>query len=449
MPSFFLPTVLLPAGWAANVRLSTDGGVITAVERNASVTSADIVLPGIALPGLPNLHSHAFQRGMAGLAQRGGDFWSWREVMYRFVAVLTPDDIEAIAALAYMEMLEAGFTAVAEFHYLHQGVDGAEYANPAETAARIAEAAEQTGIGLTLLPVFYAHGGFNAAPPTPGQRRFITDLDRYAVLLEAAASAIATLPDARIGVAPHSLRAATATELSKVVQLAAGRVVHIHVAEQQREVDECRAATGATPVQYLLARVPVDGRWCIVHATHMTAAETTALAATGAVAGLCPITEADLGDGIFPALGWRDAGGRFGIGTDSNTAISASQELRLLDYSQRLAHHGRVLLAPAGISTGRYLWGEAAAGGAQALDRAIGAIAPGRRADFVILDPAHPALMGRSGDAVLDALVFAAATPCIADVVVGGTHVVRDGQHIARDRIVARWQRTAERLVGA
>jgi formiminoglutamate deiminase len=446
MPSFFLPTVLLPAGWASNVRVRTDAGAITEITQNATVTSADINLPGIALPGLANLHSHAFQRGMAGLAQRGGDFWSWREVMYRFVAVLTPDDIQAIAAIAYMEMLEAGFTAVAEFHYLHHAPDGAHYANPAETAARIAEAAEQTGIGLTLLPVFYAHGGFNAAPPSPGQRRFITDLDRYAVLLEAAQRAIAALPDARIGVAPHSLRAATATELAEVVRLGAGRVVHIHVAEQQREVDDCRAATGATPVQYLLATMPVDERWCLVHATHMTAAETTALAATGAVAGLCPITEADLGDGIFPALGWRDAGGRFGIGTDSNTAISASQELRLLDYSQRLAHQGRVLLAPPGVSTGRYLWNEAAAGGAQALDRAIGAIAPGRRADFVILDPAHPALVGRSGDAVLDALVFAAASPCITDVVAGGTHVVRDGRHIAREHIVTEWQRTAERL---
>jgi len=343
-------------------------------------------------------------------------------------------------------MLEAGFTAVAEFHYLHHAPDGTPYANPAETAARIAAAAAQTGIGLTLLPVFYAHGGFDAAPPAPGQRRFVTDLDSYATLLEGSEHAIAGLPDARLGLAPHSLRAATTQELAALVTLAAGRVLHIHVAEQVKEVEDCLAATGARPVQHLLASVPVDRRWCIVHATHMTDAETQALAATGAVAGLCPITEADLGDGIFPALAWRDAGGMFGIGTDSNTAISAAQELRLLEYGQRLAHRARNLVAPPGVSTGRYLWDQATAGGAQALDRRIGAIAAGHRADLVVLDPMHPALAGRSDDAVLDALIFAAATPCIADVLVAGHHVVRGGRHIARDRILADWRRTAQRL---
>jgi formiminoglutamate deiminase len=395
---------------------------------------------------MPNLHSHAFQRGMAGLAQRGGDFWSWRDVMYRFLAILTPDDIETIAALAYMEMLEAGFTAVAEFHYLHHAPDGTEYANPAETSARIAAAAEQTGIGLTLLPVFYAHGGFNAAPPTPGQRRFITDLDRYATLLEHAQRAIAPLADARLGLAPHSLRAATPQELTALTTLAAGRVLHIHVAEQTREVEDCLSATGATPVQHLLASAPVDQSWCLIHATHMTATETTALAATGAIAGLCPITEADLGDGIFPTLAFRDAGGTFGIGTDSNTAISPTQELRLLDYTQRLTHRARNVLTPPNLSTGRHLWNEATRGGAQALDRAIGALAPGHRADIIILDPSHPALTGRTDDAILDAMIFAAAIPCITDVIVGGRQIVRDGQHIAHRDIVERWRRTAASL---
>jgi formimidoylglutamate deiminase len=445
MTTFFLPTALLPTGWAHDVRVTVADGTITAVDAAATPDNATR-LPGVALPGMPNLHSHAFQRGMAGLAQRGGDFWSWREVMYRFVAALTPDDIETIFALAYMEMLEAGFTAVAEFHYLHHAPDGTAYANPAELCARIAAAAEQTGIGLTLLPVFYAHGGFNAAPPTAGQRRFITDLDGYAALLDAAQRAIAALPDARLGLAPHSLRAATAAELAALVTLAAGRVLHIHVAEQRREVDDCLAATGASPVQYLLATTPIDARWCVIHATHMTAAETTALAATGAVAGLCPITEADLGDGIFPALAWRDAGGKFGIGTDSNTAISATQELRLLEYGQRLTHRARTLLAPQGVSTGRHLWDQATRGGAQALDRSIGALAPGHRADLVVLDPMHPALTGREDDAILDALIFAAATPCITDVLVNGRHVVRDGRHIARRDIVQRWHRTVRRL---
>ena len=449
MHSCFFPTALLPDGWARNVQITIADGAITSVhvdaDRNAT-PDGTTCFAGIALPGMPNLHSHAFQRGMAGLAQRGGDFWSWREVMYRFVAVLTPDDIQAIAALAYMEMLEAGFTAVAEFHYLHHASDGSKYANPAETSARIAAAAEQTGIGLTLLPVFYAHGGFNAAPPAPGQRRFLTDLDRYATLLAAAQRAIAALPDARLGLAPHSLRAATPRELTALVALAAGRVLHIHVAEQTREVEDCLSATGTTPVQHLLASAPIDHRWCVVHATHMTAAETTALAATGAIAGLCPITEADLGDGVFPALAWRDAGGKFGIGTDSNTAISAAQELRLLDYSQRLTHRTRNVLTPPGRSTGRYLWNEATSAGAQVLDRAIGALAPGQRADIVILDPAHPALTSRTDDAILDAMIFAAATPCITDVLVGGKHVVHAGRHIARDQILAAWQQTARRL---
>jgi formimidoylglutamate deiminase len=358
---------------------------------------------------MPNLHSHAFQRGMAGLVQRGGDFRSWRRVMYRFLAALTSDDIEAVAALAYMEMLEAGFTAAAEFLYLHHAPGGTAYANPAELSTRIATAAEQSGIGLTLLPVFYAHGGFNAAPPAPEQRRFITDLDSYTALLEAAQHAIAALPDARLGLAPHSLRAATAPELAALVTLAVGRVLHIHLAEQHREVEDCLAATGQRPVEHLLANLPIDHRWCAIHATHMTAAETNALAASGAIAGLCPITEADLGDAIFPALAWRDGGVKFGIGTDSNTAISAPQELRLAEYGQRLTHQARNVLAPPGISTGRHLWDRATSGGAQPLERRIGAIAPGHRADIVILDPADPALTGRAGDAILDTLIFAAA----------------------------------------
>jgi formimidoylglutamate deiminase len=445
MQSFFAPIALLRDGWARDVRITAVDGTITAVQPDATPDDATH-LSGIALPGMPNLHSHAFQRGMAGLAQRGGDFWSWREVMYRFLAALTPDDIEAITALAYMEMLEAGFTAVAEFHYLHHDRDGAPYADPAELCARIAAAATETGIGLTLLPVFYAHGGFNAAPPTPGQRRFICDLDGYARLLLGAERAVAALPDARLGLAPHSLRAATAGELAQLGDLAAGRVLHIHLAEQVQEVADCLTATGARPAEYLLASAKLDHRWCLVHATHMTASETAALAATGVVAGLCPITEADLGDGVFPALAWRDAGGRFGIGTDSNTAISVTQELRLLEYSQRLHHRARNLLAPPGISSGRHLWDQAGRGGGQALDRRIGALAPGYRADIVVLDPAHPALIGRADDALLDALIFAAATPCVTDVLVGGRHVVRDGSHVGRERILAGYRRTIRSL---
>jgi formimidoylglutamate deiminase len=446
MQAYFFPCALLPDGWAHNVRLTVADGTITAVQRDA-VSGEASRLPGTALPGMPNLHSHAFQRGMAGLAQRGGDFWSWRDVMYRFQATLSPEDTEAIAALAYMEMLEAGFTAVAEFHYLHHAPDGKPYANFAELSARVASAAQQTGIGLTLLPVFYAHGGFGAAAPAAGQCRFVCDLDQYARLLEAAQRGLATLSDARLGVAPHSLRAVSAGELRQIAILAAGRVMHIHVAEQIPEVEECLAVTGVRPVDHLLAHATVDQRWCIVHATHMNHSETSTLAATGAVAGLCPITEADLGDGCFPALAWRDAGGRFGIGTDSNTAISVTQELRMLEYSQRLHYRARNVLAPGKVSTGRYLWDQATSSGAQALDRRIGALAPGCRADIVVTDPTHPALIGRSGDMMLDALIFGVATTCVTDVIVGGRHVVREGRHIARERILAGWYNVARHLM--
>jgi formimidoylglutamate deiminase len=446
MQAYFFPCALLPDGWAHNVRLTVADGTITAVQRDA-VSGEASRLPGTALPGMPNLHSHAFQRGMAGLAQRGGDFWSWRDVMYRFQATLSPEDTEAIAALAYMEMLEAGFTAVAEFHYLHHAPDGKPYANLAELSARVASAAQQTGIGLTLLPVFYAHGGFGAAAPAAGQCRFVCDLDQYARLLEAAQRGLATLSDARLGVAPHSLRAVSAGELRQIAILAAGRVMHIHVAEQIPEVEECLAVTGVRPVDHLLAHATVDQRWCIVHATHMNHSETSTLAATGAVAGLCPITEADLGDGCFPALAWRDAGGRFGIGTDSNTAISVTQELRMLEYSQRLHYRARNVLAPGKVSTGRYLWDQATSSGAQALDRRIGALAPGCRADIVVTDPTHPALIGRSGDMMLDALIFGVATTCVTDVIVGGRHVVREGRHIARERILAGWYNVARHLM--
>jgi formimidoylglutamate deiminase len=446
MQTYFSPCALLPDGWAHNVRLTVANGTITAVQRDT--TSGDAIrLPGTALPGMPNLHSHAFQRGMAGLAQRGGDFWSWRDLMYRFQAALSPEDTEALAALAYMEMLEAGFTAVGEFHYLHHAPDGKPYANPAELSVRVVSAAEQTGIGLTLLPVFYAHGGFGAAAPAAGQYRFVCDLDQYARLLEAAQLGLATLPDARLGVAPHSLRAVSGGELRQITVLAAGRVVHIHVAEQVREVEECLAATGVRPVEHLLAHAPVDKRWCIIHATHMNYSETSALAATGAVAGLCPITEADLGDGCFPAPAWRDAGGRFGVGTDSNTTISATQELRMLEYSQRLHCLARNVLAPAKVSTGRYLWDQATISGAQALDRRIGTLAPGCRADIVVTDPTHPALIGRSGDLMLDALIFAASTPWVSDVIVGGRHIVREGRHVARERILAAWRNVARHLM--
>src|SRR5262245_2709751 len=333
----FFDHALLPSGWARDVRISVVDGSIVAVAAGASRAVADRIA-GIAVAGVPNLHCHAFQRGMAGLAERRGpaadSFWTWREVMYRFLQRLSPDDVEAIAAFAYMEMLEAGFTTVGEFHYLHHDVDGGPYADLGEMAQRIAAASAQARIGLTLLPSFYAYGGFGGAPPTAAQRRFINDPDRFLELVERSRAAVASLRAARVGIAPHSLRAVTPETLRAVCRGAPDGPIHIHAAEQMREVEECVAALGRRPVEWLLENVAVDSRWCVIHATHTNDAEVTALAASQAVAGLCPLTETSLGDGIFDGASYLAAGGRFGIGTDSNIQIDAAAELRQLEYSQ-------------------------------------------------------------------------------------------------------------------
>ncbi|MGB3539795.1 MAG: formimidoylglutamate deiminase, partial [Mesorhizobium sp.] len=359
MVAVFAEQALLADGWRADVRLALDGGRIKTVEAGVSALPGD-ERHAILVPGMPNLHSHAFQRGMAGLAETRGpgadSFWSWREVMYRFALSMTPDQVEAVAAQLYVEMLEAGFSRVGEFHYLHHDLDGRPYANLAEMAERIAAAASQTGIGLTLLPVFYAHSGFGGLAPNDGQRRFINDVRQFANLLEAARKAVQGLDQGVVGVAPHSLRAATPDELGEIAAMVPNRPIHIHVAEQVKEVEDCIAWSGARPVEWLLANVPVNEHWCLIHATHMLDSETIAMAKSGAVAGLCPITEANLGDGTFSAPLFMERGGRFGIGSDSNVLIGLPDELRQLEYSQRLAHRARNVLAAPGQSNGRALF---------------------------------------------------------------------------------------------
>ncbi|MFE1597572.1 formimidoylglutamate deiminase [Methylobacterium sp. ID0610] len=455
MARLWFRSALLPDGWAEGVALEIRDGRIATVTRAVPAAAGDET-GGIAIPGLPNLHSHAFQRGMAGLAERRGtsrdSFWTWREVMYRFVDRMDPDDAEAVAAQAYVEMLEAGFTRVGEFHYLHHDPAGTPYADPAEMAARLAAAAGETGIGLTLLPVFYAHGGFGPIrgagpqPPSPGQRRFVSDRDGFAALMAGSRRAVAGLPDAVIGIAPHSLRAATPAEIAALLPLAEGGPVHIHVAEQVREVEECRAATGARPVEHLLDHAPVDARWCLIHATHISETETRRLARSGAVAGLCPITEANLGDGLFPLPAFAREGGRFGIGSDSNVLVSAAEELRLLEYGQRLAARLRnVVTSPHSLSTGRALVEGCLAGGSQALGMA-GGLAPGAPADIITLDPDHPALAARSGDAWLDGWIFAARETAVESVWRAGRRVVAQGRHLRRDAVAARFRATLARL---
>ena len=443
-------TALLPDGWARDVRIGIADGLIAGIERGVAPAATD-ARHAVALPGLPNLHSHAFQRGMAGLAEMRGtsddSFWTWREIMYRFVDRLTPDDLAAIAGMAYAEMLESGFTRVGEFHYLHHDRDGTGFADPAEMSAAIMAAADATGIALTHLPVFYAHAGFGGTAPGHGQRRFIHDIDGFARLLDATRRDAAALPDAVIGIAPHSLRAVTPDELGALADLARSGPIHIHIAEQVREVEDCLAWSGARPVAWLLDHAPFDARWCLVHATHMTEAETLAVARSGAVAGLCPITEANLGDGLFPAEVFLAAGGRYGIGSDSNVRIDATEELRLLEYGQRLARRGRNLLADGpGGSTGGALYRAALAGGAQALGAETG-LRIGAPADIVSLDADHPSLVARHGDALLDGLIFAAGRDAIDRVWRHGREVVTNGRHIARDAIAERYRATIRRVL--
>ncbi|UWU90894.1 formimidoylglutamate deiminase [Bradyrhizobium sp. CB1015] len=451
MTRLHFASALLPSGWANDVQVVVTAGAIAEVTAGVPPAAGD-ERHAIALPGLASLHSHAFQRGMAGLAELRGDstdtFWTWRETMYRFALAMTPDDVAAVATLLYVEMLEQGFTRVGEFHYLHHDRDGSPYADPAEMAARIAQAAEASGIALTLLPSFYAHGSFGGAAPHAGQRRFICSVDQFAALMAASRKAIAQLPGANIGIAPHSLRAVTPDELGAVIPIAEGGPVHIHAAEQVKEVEDCLAWSGRRPIQWLLEHAPVDQRWCLIHATHMTSEEVTAFAKTGAVAGLCPITEASLGDGIFPAREFLDAGGLFGVGTDSNVLIGAADELRQLEYGQRLKHRQRnILSGGAGRSTGRSLFDGALAGGARALAQPSIGLMQGARADIVTLDTAHPSLAGRAHDAVIDGWIFAAGSGAIDCVWAGGRKVVEGGQHGLRQAARERFNATVRRLV--
>ncbi len=448
---------LLPDGWAADVRVRVRDDMIVEVQPAAPCTvspeTAGHERHAIGLPGMPNLHSHAFQRGMAGLAEVRGPshdtFWTWREVMYRFALGMNPDDVEAVARQLYIEMLEAGFTRIGEFHYLHHDRDGRPYADPAELAVRIASAADASGIRLTLLPVFYAHGGFGGRPPTIGQRRFLSSPDSFACLVDGARRAAAALPGAVVGIAPHSLRAVTPDELLAILPLAGDGPIHIHAAEQVLEVEECVAWSGQRPVEWLLDHAAADGRWCFIHATHMTPSESRRMGQAGVVAGLCPITEANLGDGIFDGPGFASAGGRFGVGSDSNVLIGVSDELRQLEYAQRLGRRERNIMNRAeGASAGRALFDAALAGGLHALGTVSAAgIAVGAPADFVSLDPTNPALVGRSGDRLLDGWIFAARSSPVDCVWVAGKKLVSGGRHIAREDAARDFARVVGRLI--
>jgi formiminoglutamate deiminase len=448
LKTLFFTSALLPHGWAADVRIRIDRhGRIAAVDTGCPPPQPR---PLVAVPGLPNLHSHLFQRAMAGLAEKaagGNSFWSWRELMYRFLCALDPDQVRAIAAQACVEMLEAGFTHVVEFHYLHHDATGRPYPDRAEMAGAVLDAAAETGIGITLLPVLYAHADFGATPPRPQQRRFVNDLDGYLRLTQETAARAAAVPLARTGFALHSLRAVTPEQLTAVAAQARAAPLHLHVAEQEDEVAACVAWSGARPVRWLLDHAPVDSRWCLVHATHVDEEECDALARSGAVAGLCPITEANLGDGLFPARAFLDAGGRFGVGSDSNVEIGAAEELRLLEYGQRLRDRARNRLA-AGRSCARAMLDGALAGGAQAAGVDTARIAVGARADLVALDPGHPSLVARDGDAWLDGWVFCAGRAAVREVWVSGQRQVSGGRHRRRGPVADAFRDALRRLRG-
>jgi len=445
----FAQQALLPQGWANDVRIAVSDGTITQVTVNAAAQPTDTRTQTL-LPALANVHSHSFQRAMAGMTEHrvaGQDsFWTWRDLMYRFTMRLTPEQIEAIAALAFMEMQEAGFASVGEFHYLHHQPDGVPYADSCELTVRIYAAAKFTGIGLTHLPVLYTYGGAAEQPLHTHQRRFGNKPEEFLRLLEAARARAIVLPsDTRVGIAPHSLRATNAVGLAEVLQSSDGQPVHMHIAEQPKEVADITAWLGATPVDWLLDNAPVGPDWCAIHATHMTNSETRRLALIGATAGLCPITEANLGDGAFNGPGWLSDNGRFGIGTDSNIRISMVEELRTLEYSQRLRDLARNVMSRGG-STGQNLYLGAACGGAHALGRSAGKIAPGYLADLAAVDHRHPALCALSPGQLLDGLVFASPNGVVTDVWSAGRHQVRQGQHISRDKIIAGWRDAVKTL---
>lgn len=440
MSAYFAERALLPSGWASNVRLEVSAdGRLEKIDANASAERAER-LAGPLLPGMPNLHSHAFQRAMAGLAEVVGNpndsFWTWRDLMYRLVGLITPEQLQVIARQLYIEMLKAGYTSVAEFHYVHHDNTGKPYDDPTELSRQISAAASASGIGLTLLPVLYSHSGFGGQAPNEGQRRFINTTEQYLRLQQQLKPLLAAQPAQHLGLCFHSLRAVTPQQIAEVLGASDKACpIHIHIAEQQKEVNDCLSWSGRRPVQWLYEHVEVDPRWCLVHATHVEADEVSAMARSGAVAGLCLTTEANLGDGIFPAVDFLAQGGRMGIGSDSHVSLSVVEELRWLEYGQRLRDQRRNRLYRSDQPmVGRTLYDAALAGGAQALGQEIGELAVGKRADWLVLDGQDPYLATSSGDGILNRWLFAGSDRQVRDVMVNGQWVVRQGRHALEEQ---------------
>ena len=455
--SVWARNALLSDGWVSNVLIAIDhSGTIISAEAKQKPRENSEILNGALIPGITNLHSHAHQRAMAGLAEKSAraqnhkdSFWSWRRVMYHYLEQIQPDDLYAIANQLYLEMLKFGYTGVGEFQYLHHDTNGKPYQDRAEITKQCLYAAQNTGIAFTALPVLYGFGGFGSQAASSGQKRFLNDADGFINIVDSLATEITGSGNASLGIAPHSLRAISRDLLQTVINGCDFDVIHIHVAEQKKEVEDCLAWSKQKPVEWLFNHFNIDRAWCLIHATHMTREETNKLARSGAVAGLCPTTEANLGDGFFDVEHYFPAQGRWGIGSDSHISISPVEELRWLEYGQRLLSNQRNVINPeAESSTGAYLYLNALAGGAQATARSSGKIKAGYRADFIVLDTVHPRLYGRQENDLIDCWIFSGNENPVKDVFVGGVKVITDGIHQKQESINLQFQSTITRLAG-
>ena len=452
MTKIFANKILTSSGWKENitVEVNADGHI----EKLGTDTKEYDHHVGCLLPAPVNAHSHSFQRAMSGLTEYRGpnpkdSFWTWRKLMFKFLKQLDPDIVEAVAAFVQMEMLEAGFSTNVEFHYLHHSESGRPYDDIAEMSQRIISAANQSGIGLTLLPVFYQYGGCDLRALEDGQRRFGNNLDQFQTLFQRVSKILETSsPDTFLGLAPHSLRAVDPKDLIELVNIAEKNPIHMHLAEQVAEVDEVKEFLGARPVEWVMENLDISNQWCMIHCTQMEPHEVKMLAKTQAVAGLCPITESSLGDGIFEGANWMSNNGNIAIGSDSNVRISLSEELRTLEYSQRLRDRSRAVLANSHQSTGRRLFEGICKGGAQAAGRKTGLIKEGYLADLLALDTNHVDLERHKEDTLLDSYIFSGDDRMISDVWSAGRHLVKDGEHISRTEITRAYKKATKKLTG-
>ena len=448
MQTFIFSKALLKSGWANNVYIEVDDqGQIANISADYKGEAGDKVL-GYAMPGMNNVHSHAFQRAMAGLAEystsKSDSFWTWRDLMYRFAQVITPEDLISIAAQLYLEMLKAGYVSVGEFHYLHNS----EHNTGDEMSHAIMTAADQTGLGLCHLPVLYMSAGFGGLTLNEKQKRFGHEVDEYLKLIENLNRKMSDQDNQHLGMAFHSLRAVPEDAIMQCLKdSAATGPIHIHISEQLQEVNDCLDWSGMRPVEWLYDHADVDEKWCLIHATHLNDDEVSSIAKSGAVVGLCPTTEANLGDGLFPLTSFMEQGGRIAIGSDSHVSISMIEELRLLEYGQRLKNHSRnVATSKNDIHTGSYLYHENLSGGAQASGFNNGSLEVGKRADIIVLDKSSPLLVGTPERNIIDRFIFNGNVNPIKHVMVAGKMVISDYHHPLGDQITAEFTATMIRL---